>query len=52
MVQEGLIDFLEKIPVCIGLGVQGDVDDTNHFYSLFSGRRVQMRGYIDLGVLV
>ena len=50
-VQAELVDFLETIPVCVGLGVQGDVDDINHFYSLFSGRRVQMKGYIDLGVL-
>ena len=38
-VQNELIDFLETIPVCVGLGVQGDVDNINHFYSLFSVRR-------------
>ena len=46
-----MTDFLETIPVCVRLGVQGDVDDINHFYSLFFSRRVQMQGYIDLGVL-
>ena len=35
----------------MGLGVQGDESDVNHFFSLFSGRNMQMQGYIDLGAL-
>ena len=50
-VQEKLADFLEEIPVCTGLGVQGDVEDVNYLYSLFSARTIEMQGYVDLVAL-
>ena len=47
-IQEEVIDFLESIPVCMGLGVRIDVADVEYFYSLFSGRTVNLKGFLDL----
>ena len=50
-IQEEVIEFVEEMPVCTGLGVRGDVADLEFFYSLFSGKEVSCRGFIDLGAL-
>ena len=47
-IQDEVIEFLESIPVCMGLGVRVDVADVEYFYSLFSGRTVNLKGFLDL----
>ena len=47
-VQEKLLDFLEDIPICTGLRVRTDVTDVEFFYSLFSGCKIKLKGFIDL----
>ena len=51
VVQTELIDLLEDLPVCVGLGVRTDVRDVEEVFSMLHGRDVKLRGYIDLGVL-
>ena len=49
--QPEIIDFIETIPVCIGLGVKGDVADLAYYYSMFVDRDVKVRGFVDLTAL-
>jgi len=50
-VQDQLLDFLEEIPVAVGVGVSRDVVDIEFFFSLVSGRNIEMKGSIELGSL-
>ena len=50
-VQEELLEFLEEIPVATGVGVGRDIVDIEFFYSLISGKSVEMKGAIELGSL-
>ena len=49
-VQEELIDLIEDLPVCIGLGIKADVSKIEEFYSFIAGRSVKMHGFVDLSV--
>ena len=50
-VQDQLLDFLEEIPVAVGVGVSRDVVDIEFFFSLISGGNIEMKGSIELGSL-
>ena len=50
-VQDQLLDFLEEIPVAVGVGVSRDVVDIEFFFSLISGRNIEMKGSVELGSL-
>ena len=50
-IQDELLDFLEEIPVATGVGVARDIVDIEFFYSLISGRNIEMKGSIELGSL-
>ena len=50
-VQEELLDFISEIPVATGVGVARDVTDIEFFFSLISGKEVEMKGSIELGSL-
>ena len=45
------VDLLRSLPVCVGLGVKGDVHDLEQFYSEVSGQILEMAGFIDLSAL-
>ena len=47
-VQDMLLDFLEEIPICTGLGVRTDATDVEFYYTLFSDRKIKLKGFIDL----
>ena len=47
-IQDNLLKFLGEIPLCTGLGVRTDVTDIEYFFSLFSGSKVVLTGFIDL----
>ena len=49
--QPEIIDFIETIPVCIDLGVKGDVADLAYYYSMFVDRDVKVQGFVDLNEL-
>ena len=49
--QDELLDLIEELPVCVGLGVRADVSKIEEFYSIIAGRPVKMRGFVDLAVL-
>ena len=42
-----MIEFLESLLVCTGLGVTSDMEEVEFFYSLMSGKEVFMAGYVD-----
>ena len=50
-VQDDLVDLLENIPVCVGLGIKADVLKIEEFFSLLANRPVKMKGFVDLAVL-
>ena len=50
-VQDEIINLLESLPVCTGLGVRGDIQDIEFYYSIFAGRTVSLQGFIDLAAL-
>ena len=50
-IQPELLDLLQNLPVCIGLGVKGDVHEVEQFYSEVSGTNLEMAGFIDLSAL-
>ena len=51
VIQDEVLNFIESIPVCTGLGVRTDVADLELFYSLFSGREISCAGFLDLSTL-
>ena len=50
-VQDELLEFISEIPVATGVGVARDVTDIEFFFSLISGKEVEMKGSIELGSL-
>ena len=50
-VQEEVISFFEEMPVSTGLGVKTDVSDLEFYYSLFTGKTVSCKGFLDLSAL-
>ena len=51
IIQTELLDLLQSLPVCVGLGVKGDVDKIKQFYSEVSGINLEIAGFIDLSTL-
>ena len=51
VIQDEILDFIESMPVCMGLGVRTDVADLEFYYSLFSGRDITCAGFLDLSAL-
>ena len=50
-IQEELLEFIQEIPVATGVGVGRDIIDIEFFYSLVSGRNIEMKGSVELGSL-
>ena len=50
-IQTDLLDLLRNLPVCVGLGVKGDVHKIEQFYTEVSGINLEMAGFIDLSAL-
>ena len=50
-IQPELLDLLRNLPVCVGLGVKGDVHKIEQFYTEVSGVNLEMAGFIDLSAL-
>ena len=50
-IQPELLELLQNLPVCVGLGVKGDVHEVEQFYTEVSGVNLEMAGFIDLSVL-
>ena len=50
-VQDSVIDFLNSVPLCTGLGVKEDVAEIELYFGLFSGKPVNMKGFVDLSEL-
>ena len=50
-IQPELLDLLQNLPICVGLGVKGDVLEVEQFYSEVSGANLEMAGFIDLSTL-
>ena len=51
IIQAELLDLLWSQTVCVGLGVKGDVQKIEQFYSEVSGINLEMAGFIDLSTL-
>ena len=51
IIQMELLDLLRSLPVCMGLGVKGDVHEIEQFYAELSGINLEMAGFIDLSAL-
>ena len=47
-IQTELLDLLRYLPVCVGLGVKGDMHKIEQFYIEVSGINLEMAGFIDL----
>ena len=47
-IQTELLDLLQNLPVCVGLGVKGDVHEIEQFYMEVSGVNLEMAGFIEL----
>ena len=50
-VQDWIINFLNSVPLCIGLGVKEDVAEVELYFGLYSGKPVNMKGFVDLSEL-
>ena len=50
-IQTELLDLLQDLPLCVGLGVKGDVHNIEQFYTEVSGINLEMAGFIDLSAL-
>ena len=50
-IQTELLDLFRNLPVCVGLGVKGEVLKIEQFYSEVSGINLEMAGFIDLSAL-
>ena len=46
-IQPEILDFLESLPVCTGLGIKRDVQDIEFIYTLISMRSISLAGYVD-----
>ena len=50
-IQTELLNLLRDLPVCVGLGVKGDVHKIEQFYSRVFKINLEMAGFIDLSTL-
>ena len=50
-VQPELLELIRDIPICTGLGVRRDIKGIEEFYSIISGKDVEMLGFINLNSL-
>ena len=50
-IQTALLNLLRDLPVCVGLGVKGDVHEIEQFYTEVSGINLEMAKVIDLSAL-
>ena len=50
-IQTELLGLLGNLPVCVGLGVKGDMHKIEQFYIEVSGINLEMAGFIDLSAL-
>ena len=50
-IQTKLLALLRDLPVCLGLGVKGDVHEIEQFYIEVSGINLEMAGFIKLSTL-
>ena len=50
-IQTELLDLLQDLPICVGLGVKGDLHEIEQFYSKVSVINLEMAGFIDLSAL-
>ena len=50
-IQTKLLNLLRNLPVCVGLGIKGDVHEVEQFFSEVSGINLEMTGFIDLSAL-
>ena len=50
-IQPEVIEFLQSIPIGIGLAVGNDISEIDWFFSELSGEQVYMQGFIDIGAL-
>ena len=51
IIQTELLGLLQSLPVCVGLGVKGEVHEIEQFYSKLSWINLEMVGFIDLSAL-
>ena len=47
-IQDSLLDFLAKLPICTGMSVKHDIRDIEFYYSMLSGKDLIMKGFVDL----
>ena len=50
-VQPRLLEVLKDLPVCTGVGVRRDVVGIEEFYSILSGKNVELNGFVDLSTM-
>ena len=50
-IQTKLLDLLRDLPVCVELGVKGDMHKIEQFYTEVLGINLEMSGFIDLTAL-
>ena len=46
--QPRLLEVLRDLPTCTGVGVRRDVVGIQEFYTLISGKDVELNGFVDL----
>ena len=51
IVQPRLLEVLKDLPVCTGVGVRRDVVGIEEFYSILSGKTVELNGFVDLSAM-
>ena len=50
-VQPRLLEVLKDLPVCTGVGVRRDVVGIEEFYSILSGKTVELNGFVNLSAM-
>ena len=50
-VQPPLLEVLRDLPVCTGVGVRRDVVGIEEFYTILSGKTLELNGFIDLSAM-
>ena len=50
-IQTGLLDLLQDLPVCVGLGVKGDVHEVEQLYTEVSGINLELAGVFTSGAI-
>ena len=51
VIPQYVVDFLTELPVVTGAGIRSDMLDIEHVFSVITGKPMQLKGSIDLGVL-